>query len=452
MPVYLTKSLISPDQSREVPAEPNPFLLCFSINASLSYPAEMLAGIESTPIFPLLYHQCIFPHIHIPVNPVYFAQHISDADPMIQESQKPFYHRLSHSLLALAIITATIYFGQDILVPLALSGLLAVLLRPVENWFTRRGMHKILAIILTVTLAILVVAGLTFLLSVQLSEFTDDLPKLKQSFNDVYRTTRRWIRREYNVTYSQQEQYLKKAQAQTLESLQGSETLGMITGPLGTLMLMPFYVFLLLYYRTMLLNFLVALFAKQHYKRVREVLAQVKAIIQSYMVGLLIETASVAALNSIGLLLLNVQYAILMSVVAAILNLIPYIGGLVATVLALVVTMINHPNPGTVFGVLGVFIVVQIIDNNLLVPLIVASKVRVNALVSIVGVLIGGALAGVAGMFLSIPAIAIMKAIFDRVEGLEPWGMLLGDETPEEPRANLFKIKRGRGPGRIKEA
>ncbi|GAA4446610.1 AI-2E family transporter [Nibrella saemangeumensis] len=368
---------------------------------------------------------------------------------MIPDTPRPFYHRLSHSLLSLAIITAAIYFGQDILVPLALSGLLAVLLRPVENWFIRRGMHKVMAILMAVALAITVVAGITFMLSVQLSEFTDDLPRLKQSFNDVYRNVRRWIRREYNLTYSQQEQYLKKAQAQTLESLQGAETLGMITGPLGTLLLMPFYVFLLLYYRTMLLNFLIALFAKQHFKRVREVLGQVKSIIQSYMVGLLIETASVAALNSIGLLLLGVEYAILMSVVAAILNLIPYIGGIVATFMAVAVTLINHQDVGTLLGVLGVFIVVQIIDNNLLVPLIVASKVRINALVSIIGVLVGGALAGVAGMFLSIPAIAIMKAIFDRVEGLEPWGLLLGDETPEENRPGLFRLNRRRI--RIKE-
>lgn len=61
-------------------------------------------------------------------------------------------------------------------------------------------------------------------------------------------------------------------------------------------------------------------------------------------------------------------------------------------------------------------------------PYVVSSKVRINALVSIIGVLIGGALAGVSGMFLSIPGIAVMKAIFDRVDGLKPWGMLMGDD------------------------
>ena len=61
-------------------------------------------------------------------------------------------------------------------------------------------------------------------------------------------------------------------------------------------------------------------------------------------------------------------------------------------------------------------------------PKVVSNKVKINALISIIGVLIGGTIAGVSGMFLSIPGIAILKAIFERVEGMEPWGMLLGDD------------------------
>ena len=221
--------------------------------------------------------------------------------------------------------------------------------------------------------------------------------------------------------------------------MQSTGTLGVITGPLGTLALAPIYVFLLLFYRSLLLHFVVVLFSENHTGRIREVLSEIKTVIQSYIVGLLIETACVAALNSVGLPLFGVPYAVLLGIVAAILNLIPYIGGLVATVL---VTFGNQPDLSVVFGVFGVFLLVQFIDNNVLVPLIVNSKVRVNALVSIVGVLVGGALAGVSGMFLSIPAIAIMKVIFDRVDSLRPWGVLLSDQTPEQAGSNLFRLRR----------
>ncbi|MBC3786765.1 AI-2E family transporter [Spirosoma utsteinense] len=363
---------------------------------------------------------------------------------MNPEPTRPHYHQFSHSLLSLAILTVAIYLGQDILVPLAMAGLIAVLLRPVEERLIRLGLHKVFAISIALLLAIVVVAGLGVILSMQLADFSDDLPKLRQNINDLVDDARQWVRREYNVSYRQQEKYLQKAQTQTLDSLQSASTLGVITGPLGTLTLVPIYVFLLLYYRSMLLHFVVVLFSEKHTERVREVLGEVKIVIQSYVVGLLIETACVAALNSAGLLILGVQYAVLLGIIAAILNLIPYIGGLVATVLTVLVTFGNQPDMSIMFGVLGVFLFVQFIDNNLLVPLIVGSKVRVNALVSIVGVLVGGALAGVSGMFLSIPAIAIMKVIFDRVDSLRPWGVLLGDQTPEQAGSNLFRLKRRR--------
>lgn len=361
---------------------------------------------------------------------------------MQPNKQPPFYHQLSHSLLSLTILAGAIYLGQDIVVPLAMAGLLAVLLRPVEDQLIGWGLPKIIAISLALLLAVVVLTGVTVLLSMQLANLSDDWPKLERNINDTYNDVRRWIRREYNVSYRQQERYIQKAQAQTLDSLQGTQTLGIITGPLGTLALIPIYVFLLLYYRTMLLHFIIVLFAEQHAERVREVLGEIKGVIQSYVVGLLIETICVAALNAVGLLALGIEYAILLSIMAAILNLIPYIGGLVATVLTVMVAWINNPDLSSLVGVVGVFLLVQFIDNNVLVPLIVASKVRINALVSIIGVLIGGALAGVSGMFLSIPAIAMMKVVFDRVDSLKPWGVLLGDQTPEQSDSQLFRLTR----------
>jgi hypothetical protein len=85
---------------------------------------------------------------------------------------------------------------------------------------------------------------------------------------------------------------------------------------------------------------------------------------------------------------------------------------------------------------------VQLIDNNLLVPLFVNSKVQINALVSIVGIIIGNVLGGITGMFLAIPIIAIFKVIFDRIESLEPWGYLLGDDLPKTFEWHKIKVTR----------
>jgi hypothetical protein len=113
------------------------------------------------------------------------------------------------------------------------------------------------------------------------------------------------------------------------------------------------------------------------------------------------------------------------------LNLIPYLGILVAMVISIFATLTGTPDLSMIFGVIIVTIIVQLIDNNILVPLVVSSKVEINAMASIVGIIIGGAIAGIPGMFLAIPTIAVLKVIFDRIEPLKPWGYLMGDDLPK---------------------
>jgi predicted PurR-regulated permease PerM len=161
---------------------------------------------------------------------------------------------------------------------------------------------------------------------------------------------------------------------------------------------------------------------------VEEVLEESKSIVQGYMVGLIIEMVIVTILNATGFLIIGVEYAIFLAVLAAVLNLIPYIGMLIAAIICMLVTLTTSDSMSNIIWVGVVLVVVQFIDNNFIMPYVVSSKVRINALISIIGVLVGGALAGISGMFLSLPAIAILKSVFDRVDDLKPWGELLGDD------------------------
>jgi predicted PurR-regulated permease PerM len=95
-----------------------------------------------------------------------------------------------------------------------------------------------------------------------------------------------------------------------------------------------------------------------------------------------------------------------------------------------------------VITVLGVIAVVQFIDNNILMPRIVGSKVKINALFSILGVLMGGAIAGISGMFLSLPIIAVLKIIFDRSAQFKQWGVLLGDERPAKSPLTVPRFRK----------
>jgi predicted PurR-regulated permease PerM len=141
-------------------------------------------------------------------------------------------------------------------------------------------------------------------------------------------------------------------------------------------------------------------------------------------------------------LAIGAPYAALLGILGAILNLIPYIGGIVQLIFSALVIYSNTASFPLLMWAVVVLMVVQFIDNNIFVPWIIGTKVQLNSLISIVGVLIGGALAGMGGMFLSIPALAICKVIFDRVDDLKPWGRLFG--TDDDRSKNLLKIKRKR--------
>ena len=171
-------------------------------------------------------------------------------------------------------------------------------------------------------------------------------------------------------------------------------------------------------------------FRSEHHTAVAEILIKTKTIIQTYLIGLFFEMIIIAVLNSIGLLLIGIDYAVILGIIGAILNIVPYIGGIIAIVLPMIIAFVTKDSLTYPLLVLLVYIFIQFIDNHFVIPNIVAKRVKLNALISIVVVLIGGALWGIPGLFLSIPMTAIIKVIFDHIEPLKPWGFLLGNTVP----------------------
>jgi predicted PurR-regulated permease PerM len=218
--------------------------------------------------------------------------------------------------------------------------------------------------------------------------------------------------------------------------------LGSVAGTLITVSLIPVYTFLLLYYRVLILNFIYDIFAEEHEGEVQTVLRQSRGAIQSYMYGLVIRALIVAGMNILALLLLGVPYAILLGLLGAILNVLPLFGGVLATLLAIAVATLTKEGIHTQVGITICYVVIQFIDNHFLIPYIVGSRVKINALISVIAILLGAAVWGFSGMIVAIPFIGILKIIFDRIPEMKPWGRLLG--TEEEPQRRR-QTKGGRG-------
>lgn len=347
------------------------------------------------------------------------------------EKEYPFYVKAPLILIGLFLFFYILYLMAAVLVPFAFAGLVAILLNPLFNRLDRK-LPRVVAILLTLLIATAVVAGLFYFLSSQVAMFGKSLPAIQQKTATLLSNVQGWLRHRFGVSVDKQVAGLKAEMTGGGNMNIITNTLGTVLGLVSVLVLMPIYIFLLLFYKPLILDFLFQVFSEKHSLRVAEILGQTKTAIQSFMIGLLIETTIVCTLNSIALLLIGVPNAIVIGVIGGLLNVLPYIGGIIAIALPVLMSLITTNNFSPIIAIVASYSIIQFIDNNFLVPRIVSSKVQINALISIVIVLLGNLLWGIPGMFLSIPFIAVLKIIFDRVEGLKPWGRLLGDEVPSE--------------------
>jgi predicted PurR-regulated permease PerM len=354
----------------------------------------------------------------------------------------PIYLKMAQILLGIAVFFFVLYIGQDIIIPIVFAIMIAILLNPVILFLCRNKIPRVPAILISLLVTMLLIAGILYFFIYQISLFSESFPLLKQKFLALFNDGERWVSRTFHVSKWKVDAWVTKTQKEGMENGTGmiTYTVSTLGGMLMTFFLMPVYVFMIIYYKPLLLEFISRLFPKNLHLVVVEVMTETKALIQRYLFGLLIEAALVAVLNSAALLMLGIPYAVLTGVIGALLNVIPYIGGIVAVALPMLLALAAK-QPIDALYVLIAYLVVQVIDNNLLVPKIVASKVKINALVSIIVVLVGNELWGVPGMFLSIPLTAIIKVIFDRIAPLQPFGFLLGDNQPDLTQ-EIFAVRR----------
>ena len=288
------------------------------------------------------------------------------------------------------------------------------------------------AIIISLFLAILVIAAFGALLFSQATMFSGSWPMLVDKFSEVFNQSISWASVYFDINSQSIHSWLTKSIDDLLVTSNDAigQTLMSVGNGLVILFLVPVYVFMFLFYQPLLIDFIHNVFGKSDQAKVSEIVSKTKTVIQSYLVGLSIEVFIIAVLNSIVLLILGIDYAILLGIIGALLNVVPYIGGIVGVALPMMVAFATKTSAWYPMYVLAGYFIIQIIDNNYIVPIIVSSKVQINALFSVIAVIVGNALWGIPGMFLSIPLLAIIKLIFDHIEPLKPWGLLLGDTMP----------------------
>lgn len=356
----------------------------------------------------------------------------------------PLYAKFSLISMGILACIFMLYIGQSIILPLLYSVILAILLNPMVNFIVSKGLNRNVSIFISVFFAILIVLLLLYLISGQLSLFSETYPQLKVKFNDSLLQLINWISERFSIKKSAINKWISQNQIEAINNLGGTigHTLFLLNGVLIIVVLIPVYIVLLLYYKVLILDFIHKLFVVEHHITLNDIFFNSKKIIQGYLTGLLFEMIIIAILNSIALLILGIDYAIVLGITGAIINIIPYIGGVIAIALPMIIAFITKDTAIYPILVFLVYLLIQFIDNHFIIPHIVASKVKINGLVCVIVVLLGAAIWGIPGMFLSIPITAILKVVLDHTIAYRHWGALMGNIVPTTKTKLNFKKKK----------
>ncbi|NMH28783.1 AI-2E family transporter [Flavobacterium silvaticum] len=342
----------------------------------------------------------------------------------------PFYTKLAHVLVSLIAIVYISIIGQTVLEPLAFALLFALLLLPFAGWLERKlKFPRSLAAMTALIGSGLIVGSLLFVLLGQLSDLATDFPAFQAQLLQAVNEIQTWVAQTFHIDNSAQIKYINEA---------ANGALGKGTVVLGTMLLsfsslLMFLVFTFLYalfiliYRRLLYNAVAGLFDDSHSETVSDAVNQIRHVVKRYVSGLFFQMLIVSILACTVFSCIGIKYAMLLGLIAGIFNIIPYIGIFSALLLASLVTFATG-TPADVLWVVIAVVIIHAIDSNIVMPKVVGSQVKINPLMALLALVIGEMIWGIKGMFLSIPILAVLKIVFDRVDGLKAWAAFFGEE------------------------
>ncbi len=325
---------------------------------------------------------------------------------------------LTNTVLALhglAIVLLLAYFGKLLFIPLFFSFLIAIFLYPLSKRFEKFGLNRLASSLLCIVILILSCCIVLYFVASQFQNFVKDIPQLKTSLNTIVQNLQAWLKQRLNIDDDIQTSYIDKLFGGLIGAI--GFTVASFLSLIVFFTLCLFFIFYMLYYRKVLNDFILSFFSHADKKKIAEMSGSIHVTTVNYVKGLLTEIFILMCLSCITLLILGIKYAILMAFFAGMFNIIPYVGIYTAALLNMLITVIDG-NGKQSLEVLLVFVIIHIIDANLITPFIVGKRIKINPLVTLISVIAGEIIWGIPGMFLFIPLAAIINIVLEKSRGL----------------------------------
>jgi predicted PurR-regulated permease PerM len=350
-----------------------------------------------------------------------------------QENAGTPIRNLAHWVIILLGGAALLYLGRSLFIPLAFSGLISFVLYPMCRWLERKGVNRIVAIVLLLVAMTLLLAAVLTLLVSQFRAFGAEWPFLRAKLEQSYHQAGQYLEREWDVSKAARDSFMSTfindSSSQLVGLVQKTITSSMVS--LVLLALIPIYTFLILMYRHRLVVSLEFLFPRIAREKILDILQLTIHTYYDFIKGMAVVYLVVGILNSVGLLLLGVPHAFLFGFIASILTFIPYVGIMVASLLPITIAWITFNSIWYPLGVVAIFGFVQYLEANVIFPWAVSARLNLNTLFTIIAIILGGIIWGAAGMILFVPFAAIIKLIAEKTTGGEALSFLLGNDDAQ---------------------
>ncbi|PSR52313.1 AI-2E family transporter [Adhaeribacter arboris] len=351
-------------------------------------------------------------------------------------------NRFNALLLFFILLVVALYFGRLFLVPFTFGTLLAMLLVPVCRWLEKHHINRVPAVFISLFLVLLFIIGLFAIISAQIVNFSNELPQMQQRLGETLNTLQKWVEQQLGVEPQKQIQLLKKAASNLFKSA-NSQATALVSGVVGgftNFAIVVIYVFFLLWKREKYESFVLQLTEKEHHSQVKDTLYEITKVASEYLGGRLLSMAMLAVIYVVGFSIIGLKNAVLLGLIAVIPTIIPYVGPLIGAFFPLVMALTSG-DTGAFVPVVLVLVAAQAMDNYFIEPFVLGSNLSLSPFMTIVSIVIGELIWGVAGMILFIPLFAIIKIVCDHIPVLQPYGFLLGEDDDGKP-AWIDKIKK----------
>jgi len=336
----------------------------------------------------------------------------------------------SMRVIAAAIILLFFYYAAGVVITLLLSILLAYFLDPAVEILERIGLPRTLGAMVMVLILIAVLVAVGYGLWTRTSEFAENWPKYSSVLQKAASAVEGKIKGlEGQVSQIAPEQGVSAAPAVRTEPSIVRTLIFRGAGSLYALFLeitfMPFLVFFMLAEKRQVWHGTLELFPVSRRTQVKETLEDLRDVLRDYLAGMTIVTLIVIAASSLYFWLIGMEYPILTGIASGLLNMVPYIGAVMAWLPAFIIALAKWNTIGQFALIAVVLTTIHVLAINLVAPQLVGRRVRLNAVAITIALLFWGWVWGGMGLVLAIPITAALRVICDHTESWKPIGRWL---------------------------